>query len=88
MVTDFGVAKAVDAASTKGGEGIKPFGLALGTVAHEMLPGQSAFAFRPAQTILAAQVTENPVDLLSCSQSSPPGPLVTSAIAKDPSDRQ
>lgn len=115
MVTDFGVAKAVDAAATMGGEGITSVGLALGTpaymapeqatadpltdhradihawgmLAYEMLAGQSAFAGRSAQAMLAAQVTEIPADLLSRSQHTPPAlaVLVTSAIAKDPNDR-
>lgn len=39
-VTDFGVAKAVDAASTMGAEGITTVGLALGTPAY-MAPGRA-----------------------------------------------
>ncbi len=41
MVTDFGVAKAVDAAATTGGEGITSVGIALGTPAY-MAPEQAS----------------------------------------------
>jgi len=115
MVTDFGVAKAVDAAATTATEGITSVGLALGTpaymapeqacadprtdhradiyawgmLAYEMLAGETAFAGRSAQAMLAAHVTEMPADLASRSSSTPPAlaALVTRAIAKNPDDR-
>ncbi len=115
MVTDFGVAKAVDAAATTATEGITSVGLALGTpaymapeqacadpgtnhradiyawgmLAYEMLAGETAFAGRSAQAMLAAHITETPADLASRSPSTPPAlaALVTRAIAKNPDDR-
>ena len=89
MVTDFGVAKAVNAAGTAGGGGVTSAGMALGTpaymapeqatadplvdhradlyawgmIAYELITGQSPFAGRSPQAMLAAQITEVPEEI-------------------------
>ncbi len=115
MVTDFGVAKAVDAASTAGGHGITSVGVALGTpaymapeqasadplvdhradiyawgvMAYELLTGQSPFAGRTPQSMLAAHVTEVPENIIRRRPSIPGalGNLIMRCLEKRPADR-
>ena len=115
MVTDFGVAKAVDAAVTSAGSGLTSAGMALGTpaymapeqaaadpltdhradvyawgvMAYELLTGQSPFAGRTAQAMVAAHMVETP-DHVTKRRSNIPKPLadlVMRCLEKRPSDR-
>ena len=115
MVTDFGVAKAVNAAGNIGGEGVTSAGMALGTpaymapeqatadplvdhradiyawgmIAYELISGQSPFAGRSPQAMLAAQVTETPEDITRRRAGISPAlaTLVMRCLEKRPADR-
>ena len=115
MVTDFGVAKAVDAAATSDASGITSVGVALGTpaymapeqasadpnvdsradvyawgvMAYELITGQSPFAGRTPQAMLAAHLAELPEDVTR-RRSATPGDLavlVMRCLEKRPADR-
>ena len=115
MVTDFGVAKAVDAAATSGASSITSVGVALGTpaymapeqasadpnvdsradvyawgvMAYELITGQSPFAGRTPQAMLAAHLAELPEDVTR-RRSATPGDLavlVMRCLEKRPADR-
>ncbi len=116
MVTDFGVAKAVNAAAAAGGgDGITSVGVALGTpaymapeqasadplvdhradvyawgvMAYELLTGQSPFAGRTPQAMLAAHMTEAP-EHVTRRRGTTPAPLaelVMRCLEKRPADR-
>ena len=115
MVTDFGVAKAVNAAATAGGQGLTSVGVALGTpaymapeqasadpqvdsradvyswgvVAYELITGQSPFAGRSAQALLAAHIAEVPEHLTRRRATAPPAlaELIMRCLEKRPADR-
>ena len=115
MVTDFGVAKALDAAATTGGEGMTSAGMALGTpaymapeqasadpqvdhradvyawgvLAYELITGQSPFAGRTPQAMLAAHLSESPEQISRRRTSTPPAlaSLVMRCLEKRPADR-
>lgn len=116
MVTDFGVAKAVDAAATsEGSSGITSSGVALGTpaymapeqvsadplvdqradlyawgtMAYELITGQTPFSGRSPQAMLAAHVTETPEQITRRRAAIPPalGNLVMRCLEKRPADR-
>jgi len=114
MVTDFGVAKAVNAAAD-GASGVTSVGVALGTpaymapeqasadprvdhradvyawgvLAYELITGQSPFAGRTPQAMLAAHVTEEPEDVGRRRANTPPAlaDLVMRCLAKSAADR-
>ena len=115
MVTDFGVSKAVDAATTLDGQGITSVGVALGTpaymapeqasadpsvdqradvyawgvMAYEVVTGQTPFAGRTPQAMLAAHVTEQPEDIARRRPGTPRAlaDLVMRCLEKRPADR-
>jgi hypothetical protein len=116
MVTDFGVAKALDASTVHHGDGtITSRGIALGTpaymapeqaaadpamdqrvdlyafgaLAYELLTGQSPFAGRPPQAMLAAHVAEAPEPILRRRPALPPvlASLVMRCLEKRAADR-
>ena len=114
VVTDFGIAKAVDASSARGSPTLTQLGVALGTpaymapeqvvgesvdhradiyslgvVAYEMLTGNTPFAGRSSQAMLAAQVMEVPPAISDRCPGAPAGmiELVTRCLAKEQADR-
>src|SRR5262249_35926025 len=118
MVTDFGVAKALDAATgaqPAANGSLTSVGIALGTpaymspeqasadpkldhradiysfgaLAYEILSGQSPFAGRSTQAMLAAHVSEPPVPVDSLRRGTPPvlAQLVMRCLAKRAADR-
>jgi serine/threonine-protein kinase len=114
VVTDFGIAKAVDTSSAHATTTLTQLGVALGTpaymapeqvvgesvdhradlyslgvVAYEMLTGNTPFAGRSSQAMLAAHVMEVPPAISDKCPAAPAGllELVTRCLAKEQADR-